>query len=203
MLKRGNMFRFLTRRSESYFVRLRAAKRRREIEEIFPDFLRYTASCLRAGLSLRQALLEAAGRFAGPIGEELTKAAGEIRAGVSVGDALDGLAGRTGSADASAVSAVLQASLKYGGDAASALDRLSAAAVGRNLMRGEVNALTAQARFSAMILSVLPLGFFVLFPAPAGVVLSFKGLTVISIGLALNISGYLILRRMSAPERLL
>lgn len=185
-----------------FFELRRAAKRRREIEEEFPDFLRYMAACLRAGLSVRQSLMEAADRIGGPIGRELTVAAGEANAGVPVGDCLVGLARRTESADAATVSVVLRASLRYGGDSAAALDRLCEAVGRRNLMRGEVRALTAQARFSAMILSVLPLGFLIIFPAPAGAMLSAKGITVISIGLALNVSGYMVLRRMSAPERL-
>lgn len=183
--------------------RRQAAARRREIEEGFPDFLRFTAACARAGLSIRQALEESAKRTGGPIGRELKTAAGELRAGVPAGDVLEGLAKRLGTSDAAAFANVLSASIKYGGDTAAALDRLGAVAVRRGLMRGEVNALTAQARFSAVILSVLPAGFFAAFPAPAKAIMSFRGVAAITAGLVLNISGFLVLRYMSNPERLL
>jgi tight adherence protein B len=197
------MFTRIALRISGAINKKRNAERRKAADRDFPDLIRYIASCLRAGLSLRQAITESSERISGPVGREIKIAAGEINAGLPVEDVLTGLASRSGFSDAAVMTGILKSSIKYGGDTAGALDRLSAAVTRRNIMRAEVRALTSQARYSAVILSVLPVAFFAAFPAPAAVIFSAKGAAAISIGLGLNISGYLVLRFISDPERLL
>jgi tight adherence protein B len=181
-----------------------AAAKRRAVEEELPDWLHFAATGLRGGLSIRLVLAEAAGRLSGPLAAEMALAAGELDAGLTVDQALRGLTDRVDSRDVTTAASVLAVALRHGGDAAAALDALAGVAAERLAIRREVGALTAQARFSAVVLGVLPIGFFLLFPggAGAGALGQPAGWLIILIGLALNAVGFLTLRWMAAPERL-
>ena len=182
----------------------RAVTRRRSVENELPDFLRFSGMSLRAGWSIRQVMSEAARRFSGPLGEELALAAGELATGLTIEQALRGLAERTGTRDAVTAAAVLGVAIRQGGDAAAALDTLATVASRRLALRREVESLTAQARFSAVVLGVLPVGFWLFFPGGAGPGALAKplGWLVVLIGLALDGAGFAVLRWMAAPERL-
>jgi tight adherence protein B len=181
-----------------------AAAKRRAVEEELPDWLHFAATALRGGLSIRLVLSEAAGRLSGPLAAEMTLAASELDAGLTVDQALRGLTDRVDSRDVTTAASVLAVALRHGGDAAAALDALAGVAAERLAIRREVSSLTAQARFSAVVLGVLPVGFFLLFPggAGAGALARPAGWLIIIIGLTLNAIGFLTLRWMAAPERL-
>jgi len=154
--------------------------------------------------SMHTEMSEAARRFSGPLGEELALAAGELATGLTIEQALRGLAERTGTRDAVTAAAVLGVAIRQGGDAAAALDTLATVASRRLALRREVESLTAQARFSAVVLGVLPVGFWLFFPGGAGPGALAKplGWLVVLIGLALDGAGFAVLRWMAAPERL-
>ncbi len=182
----------------------RTADRRRGIEEELPEFLRFCGMALRAGWSIRQILGEAAGRLSGPLAGELALAAGELSAGLSIDETLRGLADRADTRDAASAAAVLGVALRQGGDAAAALDSLATVSLGRLAMRREIESLTAQARFSAVVLGVLPVGFWLFFPGGGGqaALRTPMGWLIVGLGLALDCGGYAILRWLAAPERL-
>ena len=181
----------------------RMKARRLAVEEELPDFLRFAGTGLRGGLSIRRILAEAGTRSSGPLADELVLAAGELGAGLTVEQVLRGLSDRSRSRDITTAASVLAVALRHGGDAAAALDALAAVAADRQAIRREVTALTAQARFSAVILSVLPVGFFLFFPGgAAGALARPMGWLIVAVGLALNVAGFLSLRRLAAPERL-
>ncbi len=185
-------------------VNRRLAERRRRIEEELPEFLRFCGMALRAGWSIRQIVGAAANRLSGPLAGELVLAAGELAAGLSVDEALRGLAERADTRDATTAAAVLGVALRQGGDAAAALDSLASVALGRLALRREIESLTAQARFSAAVLGVLPVGFWLFFPGGGGfaALRTPIGWLIAGLGLALDAGGYAVLRRLAAPERL-
>jgi tight adherence protein B len=170
-----------------------------------PDFFRFLSSALRAGLSVRQSVMEASARTEGPLAGELKKVSAEIANGLSLEESFRGLAERSGSREAAAAAAVLTAAVVYGGDSPGALDGMADIAAAHREIRQEIRVLTAQARFSALILGVLPVGFLIFNPAGAGLL---KVLTepyaaaAVGLGALLNAAGFIALRRLADPDRL-
>ncbi len=98
--------------------------------------------------------------------------------------------------------AVLKAGARYGGDISSAARSLSSIARRRQAAKRETHVLTAQARYSSLILGALPVAFFLFFPAgdgrgPIGALSNPAGWVVVLVGLALNAGGFLIMRKLT------
>jgi len=116
------------------------------------------ADALVAGHSLRGAVGEAAGGLMGPIGHELRRTAAELDAGAATADALDSLRVRTRSTRIGAIVAACLVQRGTGGDLARLL-RESARGFGEQArLEDEVRGATAQARFTGLVVVLLPLG---------------------------------------------
>ncbi|MFA5867443.1 MAG: type II secretion system F family protein [Actinomycetota bacterium] len=182
-------------------------KRRREIEETLPVFLRQTASCLQASLTVRQAVSEGARAIPGPLGEELRAVNRELDSGISLDNSLDSLAKKTDLKEMTMSVAVLKAGARYGGDISNAAQSLSLLVRKRQAAKREQNVLTAQARYSSLILGALPVAFLLFFPADngqglGGVLSSPAGWAVVLAGLTLNAGGFLVMRRLAGSDSL-
>jgi tight adherence protein B len=145
-------------------LRLRARRRRsleeRRREEQLADVVAAIAAGLRAGLSLTQSLEHARDETPPPLHDDLARTIARIDTGVPIGEALAGWADNVASEDAHLVVGVLELHRRSGGDLPSVLDNLVATLRDRRATHREVRALTAQARLSAVILGMLPIGFF-------------------------------------------
>ena len=185
--------------------RMGEKKRKREIEEALPVFLRQIASCLQASLTVRQTVREGARTVPGPLGEELGKVVRELDSGISLDDALDGLAKRVNLRELAMTAAVLKAGARYGGNISSAAQSLSSIVRKRQAAKRETNVLTTQARYSSLILSALPIVFFLFFPAsdgrgPLSALSTPAGWVIVVAGLALNVGGFLVMRRLAGSD---
>jgi tight adherence protein B len=115
--------------------------------------------------------------------------------GSPVATALAGWAAPPGaSADVRLVAAALTLGAHAGGEVARAVDRIAVTLRERAELRGEVRALATQARASAAMLTLAPLGFAGLVasvePAAIGFLLTTPiGLLCLVLGLALNAAG--------------
>lgn len=88
----------------------RARRRQEQIDRDLPDFLDVLAVTVSAGLGFRSALETVAGRFGGPVGDEVMTALHQITNGASVRSAFRGLRQRTESESVNEfVTAYLQA----------------------------------------------------------------------------------------------
>jgi tight adherence protein B len=193
---------YVYRRFEPVLRGIREKKRTREIEEELPVFLRQTASCLEASLTVRQAIKEGAITVAGPLGDELKAVNRELDSGISLDDALAGLAARVNIREVIMTAAVLKAGARYGGNISGAAQALSSIVRKRQAARRETNVLTAQARYSSLILSALPVAFFLFFPAgdgrgPLGALSTPAGWLVVMAGLGLNVGGFIVMRKLA------
>jgi tight adherence protein B len=125
-----------------------------------PDTLNLISTSLRAGYSLLQAL-EAVGEEApDPTRREFGRAIAEIRLGMNLHDALDGIAVRMGSQDFDWTVMAIGIQREVGGNLAEVLQTTAETMVHRNRLRREMKALTAEGRISALILSIMPFGLF-------------------------------------------
>jgi len=165
---------------------------------------------MRSGATLRDALANATGTTA--LEEVIGRIQLRLERGASVEEALAHAAGgaRPGRwlgrqrSDESAVgplalaSAVIATSASLGGANAQALDRAAAALRLRVADGQERAAHSAQARMSAHVLTLVPLGFLVMMvtidPNVRGAVASPSGAAIVAVGLLLNGAGWLWMR---------
>ena len=121
-----------------------------------PDALELVARALRAGHAFSAGLKLAADEFDDPLGTEFQQSIQEINFGVSVQDALKNLARRIDCDDLKyfVVSVILQR--ETGGNLAEIIDSIAYIIRERFKLRGKIRVLSAEARFSAIILSAIP-----------------------------------------------
>jgi tight adherence protein B len=139
-------------------LRARRQAYRQAVERAAPALAIALADALSGGHSLRGAVAEAADGVGGAGGAELRRVAAELEAGARTDAALDRLRLRVGSP---AIDTIVAASLvqrRSGGDLAALLRRLANAFEDQQRLVDEVRVATAQARFTGLLVVLLPLG---------------------------------------------
>ena len=151
-----------------FYLRIRVSKRIDAFRDQFETVMRALVSGVRVGLGLRQALVHVADQAKEPASKELMRVVGAANLGQSVLDALDELAQRMTIPETMIMARVVRVQSQSGGDLAGVLEHLADTIRDRRRLTRRVNALTAQARVSAWVLGLLPLGFlaFILLTQP-------------------------------------
>ena len=131
------------------------------VQERFADAVGAIAAAVRAGSSLDQAIRYAAGEAEPPIRRTARRPRCRTRSRASRSIvAIDGWARELGTDDGDLVAGALDLHRRSGGDLPAVLDQVTATIRDRVGIAREVRSLTAQARLSAWILGLLPVGFF-------------------------------------------
>jgi tight adherence protein B len=151
--------------------RILAARRRRyraAVEAGVPEMAVAIADALAGGRSLRSAIDEAAGGAStepprsggvgGAAGYELRRTAAELAAGAPTDDALEAMRRRVRSPGMDTLVAACLLQRRAGGDLARLLRDSARALEDQARLEAEVRSATAQARFTALIVVLLPLG---------------------------------------------
>jgi len=158
--------------------RILAARRSRyraAVEAGVPEMAVAIADALAGGRSLRSAIEESAGRelpragdagrelsraggVGGAAGHELRRTAAELAAGAPTDGALEAMRGRVRSPGMDTLVAACLLQRRAGGDLARLLRDSARALEDQARLEGEVRSATAQARFTALIVVLLPLG---------------------------------------------
>ena len=142
-------------------ARLLAARReryRRAVGAGAPAIASAMADALSGGHSLRGALSQAATGLTGPPGRELGRVARELALGARTDDALEALRAR---ARSQAIDTIVAASLiqrRAGGDLAHLLRECARSFAEGQRLAADARAATAQARFTGLVVVLLPLG---------------------------------------------
>jgi tight adherence protein B len=137
------------------------ARRRRKFDDQVPDTLQMFSGGLRAGHSLLRAIDAAAQENEAPMAEELSRIVNEPRIGRDLGESLEDVANRTASEDFQGIAQAIEIHREVGGDLAEVLDHVGETIRDRNQVRGQVRALSAEGRISALVLMALPILMFV------------------------------------------
>ncbi|WP_313902437.1 type II secretion system F family protein [Arthrobacter sp. KBS0703] len=138
-----------------------AGRRRTQFDQQVPDTLQMFAGGLRAGHSLLRAVDAAAQESQPPMSEELSRIVNETRIGRDLGESLADVARRTRSEDFLSISQAIEIHREVGGDLAEVLDHLGDTVRDRNQVRGQIRALSAEGRMSAIVLMALPIVMFI------------------------------------------
>jgi tight adherence protein B len=142
-------------------ARLLAARRRRyraAVDAGVPEMAVAIADALAGGCSLRSAIEEAVGGVGGAAGHELRRTAAELAAGAATDDALEAMRRRARSPGMDTLVAACLLQRRAGGDLARLLRDSARALEDQARLEDEVRSATAQARFTALIVILLPLG---------------------------------------------
>ncbi|MFN8178907.1 MAG: type II secretion system F family protein [bacterium] len=180
----------------------RKTKRVQRFERQFPDALEILTGALRSGLALTGAIQVVAEECSDPVSTEFTILFEQTRLGVDMRDALRSMADRVDSKELRLFVIAVLLQRETGGNLAEVLD--GAAQVIRERLRilGDVRALTAQARLSAGILSLLPvsLAVFILATAPdylRVLIRESAGRWMLASAAGMQLLGFLIMRRIA------
>jgi tight adherence protein B len=114
------------------------------------------STSLRAGYSLLQATEAVATEAPNPTAREFGRAIAEARLGRPVVQALQGITTRTQSQDFEWAVMAVEIQREVGGNLAEVLQTVSETMRQRNRLKGEIRALTAEGRISAIVLGLLP-----------------------------------------------
>jgi len=139
------------------FLRLRQGRRSRRFNSQLGDTLTLMSNALKAGHSFAQALSTVAKNANPPIAEEFGRATREIALGISVDDALNHMVKRNKSDDFDLMVTAVQIQRVVGGNLAEILDTIAYTIRERVRIQGEIRTLTAQARASGTIITLLPI----------------------------------------------
>lgn len=137
----------------------RRNERRRRRDAQLPTALDRLAAALRTGASLTTALDEVGASLEPPLGPELAALAHDAARGRPIRDVLDGWVTQHGDAGTRLAASALVLATLVGSAPARAIDGVAATVRERLDLAHERRALAAQARTSALVLSVAPVAF--------------------------------------------
>ena len=185
--------------------RRRERRRERQMQEHLAEAVALVATAMRSGRSLLQAVELSAEELDPSLGSTLRRLVDRTELGDPMDEAIDAWAAEVGGPDARLVAGVLKLHRRTGGSLSATLDDLAGTLRSRRSAAREIESLTAQARLSATILGLLPIGFFLFlsvvarddleaaYQTPAGV-------AAIGLGFALQGAAYLWIRGLLRVE---
>lgn len=138
------------------YVKYRQGRRLKTFNRRLPDTLNLLSNALKAGLSLPQALEAVVRNSAPPISDELARVIREVNLGTQLSQALSHMVRRVGSEDLDLIVTAIAIQSSVGGNLARILDSISHTIRQRVQVKSQISALTAQARASGWIITLLP-----------------------------------------------
>lgn len=140
-------------------LRYLTRKRLRKFQTQLPDVLHLISGALRAGFSFMQALESVTKEVGEPARKELSRVVSETQLGRAPEDALEDAASRMGSGDLTWAVMAVRIQREVGGNLAEVLETVADTMNQRERLRREILTLTAEGRFSAIVLGVFPPAF--------------------------------------------
>jgi len=140
------------------YIRSQSSRRLIRFNNQLSDMLSLMVNGLRAGFSTLQAMESVSKEMPSPISDEFRRVVQEVSLGVTTEQALDNLVRRIPSEDLELVVTAIKVQREVGGNLAEILDTISHTIRERVRIKGEIRTLTAQMRYSARLLALLPVG---------------------------------------------
>ncbi len=141
-------------------VRGKARKVRKDFGEQLPENLDVLASALRAGHSLAGAMGVVADEAPEPSKREFRRVVTDEQLGIPLDEALEVTAQRMQNPDIDQVAILALVQREAGGNTAEVLDQVTTNIRARMDVRRLVTVLTAQGKFSSVVVALVPLGIF-------------------------------------------
>jgi len=187
------------------FLRFLGRRRVSRFEDQLPDTLSILASSVRGGFSLFQALQLIAREANEPAKSEFLRVIQQLSLGAPMDDALGGLARRIPTEDVDILVTAIRLQQQTGGNLAHVLDVVANTVRERHRVEREIRGLTAQVRFSAILLAFLPFllagVLFLISPSYIGHLFQWGWVLVMPVGaVVFTIIGLILMRRISAID---
>jgi tight adherence protein B len=191
---------------------VRVVKRRRAhvvspimVEERFADAVGALAAAVRSGASLTQAVRYASTEAVSPVRDDLELVVEQVDTGIALDQALRSWSSARPGANVELVVGALELHRRSGGDLPAVLDQVVATIRDRVSITREVRSLTAQARMSAWILGLLPVGFFGFLWLTSrkdieGAMSTPVGIACVVVGLLLELGAFAWIRKLLVVE---
>ncbi len=141
-----------------WFMSSRQGARLKLFNNQLGDALNLMVNGLRSGYSVLQAMEAVSRELPKPISVEFARVVQEVQLGVSVEQALANMLRRINSDDLDLVVTAINVQREVGGNLAEILDVISFTIRERVRIKGEINTLTAQGKYSGYVISLLPIG---------------------------------------------
>jgi len=139
-----------------WFISTLTKRRQNKFIVGFADAIDVIVRGVKSGLPLNECLGIIARESSEPLRSEFQEVVDQMRVGVPLADALDRLMGRMPLAEVRFFAIVISIQQKAGGNLSEALGNLSGVLRARKQMAAKVQALSAEAKASAMVLGCLP-----------------------------------------------
>jgi tight adherence protein B len=139
------------------FLSIRRTRRLHAFNDQLGDAITLLANSLRSGYSLLQSMEMVSREMAPPMSEEFSRLTREIGLGLSTEEALSNLVRRITSEDLDMMVTAINIHHEVGGNLAEILDTIGHTIRERVRIKGEIRTLTAMARYSGYIVSILPI----------------------------------------------
>jgi tight adherence protein B len=182
-------------------VRYKAARRLATFEEQFPEAIDLIARALRAGHAFPTGLAMVAEESPQPVAGEFRLVYDQQSFGMPMPEALRAFAERVPLLDARFFVTAVLTQREAGGNLAEVLDNLSTVIRDRFRVKRQIRVITAHGRITGFVLAALPpclaMGFLITAPSHVRMLIDDPlGVQMILVGLALQITGTLIIRRL-------
>ncbi len=140
-----------------FYVGRRIGGRLGAFNKQLPDTIVLLSNSLRAGSSFLQSIELVSRESQPPMGEEMLRVVREVNLGLGMEEALHNLVRRIKSEDLDLMVTAISIQQSVGGNLAEILDTIAFTIRERVRIKGEVNTLTAQGRYSGYLVAFLPI----------------------------------------------
>ena len=187
------------------YFRSMGRRRINKFQEQLPDTLSILSTSVRGGFSLFQALQLIAREAPQPAKNEFLRVVQEVSLGANMDTALEGLASRIPTEDVDILVTAINLQHQTGGNLSHMLDVVAHTLRERQRIHREIHSLTAQARFSAILLTALPYMMaavlFVIAPAYISKLFNLGWVLCMPIGaVIMSVLGFLVMRKIAAID---
>lgn len=140
-----------------FWVGRRIGGRLSAFNKQLPDTITLLSNSLRAGSSFLQSIELVSRETPSPMGEEMGRVVREVNLGLGMEESLQNMVRRIKSEDLDLMVTAISIQQQVGGNLAEILDTIAFTIRERVRIKGEVNVLTAQGRYSGYLVAFLPI----------------------------------------------
>ena len=142
--------------SPIWYIRRKKSKRMAAFERQFPEALDFISRSVRAGHALSISMELLANESEAPLGPEFRRLSNELNLGTSFETGMRGLADRVPLVDVQFFVSAVLLQRETGGNLTEILANLANLIRARFRLKGHVNAVSAQGRITALVLTIIP-----------------------------------------------
>ncbi|MVP01600.1 type II secretion system F family protein [Paenibacillus lutrae] len=179
----------------------RRLKYAEQINRQLPEVCRMLSSSVRAGLSIQQGIEMVAKELKAPAGPLFMSMSSELQIGTTLDEVLERLHERFTSKDIQLLTQTILVQRKAGGNLSQALDHLAKTLEERSRMNKEISNQTAESRYIAISLAVMPLFLVIVFNTVfKGFIMpifTLPGLILLAVVVVMMLVGFVLIRKVS------